>query len=148
MTFRSITSAEEDEIRHAFQLFDAESSGRIPMKDVEEALEDGSLRANAILSQMKDRFFNQDFLTLTEFTELFTYRQNADVNETRRIFQLFDVDRKGYIELKDLKRVTNDLGENSMTDMELQEMIDRASSQGGRVSLEDFTNIMNKKLWT
>mmetsp|Transcript_10793 Transcript_10793/g.15907 ORF Transcript_10793/g.15907 Transcript_10793/m.15907 type:complete len:98 (-) Transcript_10793:651-944(-) len=97
---------------------------------------------------MNDRFKNQDFLSLEEFTELLTYRQNSELDDIHRIFQLFDVDKKGCIEIRDLKRVTNDLGENSMTDMELQEMIDRASSRGGRVSLEDFTSIMNRKLWT
>lgn len=148
MNFRSITSAEEDEIRHAFQLFDAENTGRIAANDVKEALEDGSVRGSAILGHLKDRFNNQKFLSLEEFTELLTYRQNSEVNDMHRIFELFDVDKKGYIEVRDLKRVTNDLGENSMTDMELQEMIARASSRGGRVDLEDFTSVMTKKLWT
>merc|ERR1711982_59099 len=116
-------------------------------KDVREALEDGSDRENIILARIMNQFQNQDFLTLKEFTALLAHRQNADVDDMHRIFRLFDVDNKGFINIEDLKRVTKELGEHSMTDMELQEMIDRASCRGGRVSLEDFTVVMNKKLW-
>ena len=65
--------------------------------------------------------------------------------EIRRVFKLFDDDETGKISFRNLKRVARELGEN-MTDEELQEMIDRADSNGdGAVSMDDFYNIMTKK---
>ena len=54
-----------------------------------------------------------------------------------------DDDKLGRLEFA--KRVAKELGE-TMTDEELQEMVDRADSNGdGAVTLDDFFNIMTKK---
>jgi len=61
-----------------------------------------------------------------------------------KIFNLFDVEKTGYISLNQLKRVARELGE-TMSDAELLEMIERASSRDdGLVSLDDFCNILSK----
>mmetsp|Transcript_25974 Transcript_25974/g.29719 ORF Transcript_25974/g.29719 Transcript_25974/m.29719 type:complete len:157 (+) Transcript_25974:184-654(+) len=155
MSQRSLTKAEHDEIRHAFHLFDTENTGRIAIKDIKEALEDtngsSSDRAKLLMNAIRN-LGNDKTLTIDEFTELFRKPNEGD-DDMKRIFRLFDTDQKGYIEVKDLQRITKELGEHSMTDMELQEMIDRASlntnnGNNGRVTLEDFSAVMNKKLWT
>ena len=65
-----------------------------------------------------------------------------DIN---KVFRLFDDDGTGPVTLKNLRRVARELGE-TMTDEELQEMVDRADSNGdGAVSFDDFYNIMTKK---
>ena len=47
--------------------------------------------------------------------------------------------------LKNLRRICKELGE-TMTDEELQELIERADSDGdGQVTPEDFYNVMIKK---
>merc|ERR1712014_202813 len=62
-----------------------------------------------------------------------------------KIFNLFDDDCTGRITLKNLKRVSKELGE-TMTEEELREMIERADSNGdGAITQEDFYNIMTKK---
>ncbi len=62
-----------------------------------------------------------------------------------KVFRLFDDDNTGHITLKNLRRVARELGE-TMTEEELQEMIDRADSNGdGGVSGDDFFAIMTKK---
>merc|ERR1719436_1607379 len=62
-----------------------------------------------------------------------------------KIFDLFDDDKTGSISLKNLKRVSKELGE-TMTEEELREMIERADSNGdGQITPEDFYNIMTKK---
>jgi len=65
-------------------------------------------------------------------------------SEVHSAFQLFDVDDKGYINVRDLRRVAAELGED-IKDDELQEMIEEASrSKKGQVSETDFTMVMKK----
>ena len=146
-THRSTTQAEQEEIRHSFRLLDSEGKGRVSVQDVRDALQDGSERAAVLLQELAP-LDDEDTLTLTEFTSFVTKRHDdGDADDMTRMFRLFDKDKKGYIELKDLKRIAAELGEN-MTDAELREMVDRGSNQThGKVTLEEFTTIMNKKLW-
>ena len=64
--------------------------------------------------------------------------------EILKAFRLFDDDNTGKISLRNLKRVSRELGE-TMTDDELQEMIDEADRDGdGEISEEEFIRIMKK----
>lgn len=61
-----------------------------------------------------------------------------------RIFDLFDDDRTGTINSTNIRRVAKELGE-TMNTSELEEMLQRAASNGREISREDFYNIMTKK---
>ena len=64
--------------------------------------------------------------------------------EMVKAFRLFDDDETGKISFRNLKRVAMELGE-SITDEELQEMIDEADRDGdGEVSQDEFVRIMEK----
>lgn len=64
--------------------------------------------------------------------------------EIIKAFRLFDDDETGKISFRNLKRVAMELGE-SITDEELQEMIDEADRDGdGEVSQEEFIRIMER----
>ena len=64
--------------------------------------------------------------------------------EILKAFKLFDDDNTGKVPLKNLKRVARELGE-TMTDEELQEMIDEADRDGdGEISEEEFIRVMKK----
>ena len=61
-----------------------------------------------------------------------------------RIFDLFDDDRTGRINLKNLKRVSKGLG-NVLNDEELLEILKRSGTNGEELSREDFFNIMTRQ---
>ena len=85
-----------------------------------------------------------------EFLDMMTARMSdKDTREDiNKVFRLFDDDSTGSVTIKNLRRVARELGE-TMTDEELQEMIDRADSNGdSSVTMDDFYNIMTKKTFT
>ena len=65
-------------------------------------------------------------------------------NGINKIFDLFDDDKTGSINVNNIKRVAKELGE-TMSLNELQEMLQRAATNGREISREDFYNIMTKK---
>ena len=63
------------------------------------------------------------------------------LDEIRRAFALFDTDGSGKINISDLKRVAQDLGEN-LDDDELRAMIDEFDlDQDGEINEEEFIAI-------
>jgi Ca2+-binding EF-hand superfamily protein len=83
-----------------------------------------------------------------EWFSLMTKRVNdkdsrANIN---KIFALYDDERTGYISIKNLRRVAQELGEN-VSEEELQELITRADvDQDGLVSEEEFYIILTRKI--
>jgi Ca2+-binding EF-hand superfamily protein len=65
--------------------------------------------------------------------------------DIRKVFNLFEDDKTGHITLKNLKRVSRELGE-TMSEAELLEMIERADTdEDGEISPDEFDVIMTKK---
>ena len=82
-----------------------------------------------------------------EFLDLMTARiSDKDTREDiNKVFRLFDEDNTGSISVKNLRKIAKELGE-TLSEEELQEMIDRADSNAdGLVTADDFYNIMTKK---
>lgn len=83
-----------------------------------------------------------------EWLGLMTKRVNdkdsrANIN---KIFALFDDERTGFISIKNLRRITQELGEN-VSEEELQELITRADTDhDGLVSEEEFYVILTRKI--
>ena len=144
-----LTEEQKQEIKEAFDLFDTDGSGAIDAKELKVAMRalgfepkkeeikrimdevdregTGRIDFQAFMDMMQDRMAERD-----------------PVEEMKKAFKLFDVDSKGAITIKDLKRVAKELGEN-MTEEELTEMIEEADRSGsGNVSEEDFIKIMKK----
>jgi centrin-1 len=145
-----LTEEEIEEIREAFNLFDADGSGSIDPKELKAAMQSLGFEAkNATIYQMiadvdADGSGTIDF---SEFLAMMTKKMTdkdsrEDIN---KVFSLFDVEGKGRITLRDLKRVAKELGE-TMTEAELLEMVERADADNdGEVTADDFYNIMTKK---
>ena len=60
-------------------------------------------------------------------------------------FKMFDKDKSGYIDAKEIRTVTTTLGEK-LTDKEVEEFMREADIDGdGRLSYNEFVNMMLQK---
>lgn len=144
-----LTEDQKQEIREAFDLFDTDGSGTIDAKELKVAMralgfEPSKEEIRKLISQVDaDGSGTVDF---AEFLVMMTAKmgERDSREEIVKAFRLFDDDETGKISFRNLKRVALELGE-SITDEELQEMIDEADRDGdGEVSQDEFIRIMEK----
>jgi Ca2+-binding EF-hand superfamily protein len=140
------------EIKEAFDLFDVDKSGFIDKSELKSALNNLGIdnRNHTLNAMMKDLDKdNSGQVSFNEFLDMMTAKMSdKDTREDlEKVFRLFiGDDNADKISFKHLKRVANDLQE-SMTDPELQEMINRADvDKDNFVSLDEFIQIMTKKI--
>jgi len=147
------TKAEIQELEDSFQLFDVEGRGKIKCSDLQETISRvGNGNQQGILNMLQQQQTNNSNgeMDFEQFLTVMTCSigSNNNDNDLRRIFDLFDHDKTGYITIDDLQIVASNLGE-TMSYEELQEMIDRANPKlPGKVSSDEFYQIMTKKLFS
>lgn len=143
-----LTDEEIEEIKEAFTMFDTNGNGTIDPKELKAAMnslgfEKKSPTVYEMICDLENMGNEIDF---DDFLEAISNKLGN--RETRdginRIFDLFDDDKSGSINLNNIKRVAKELGETMSID-ELKEMLQRASSNGEEITKEDFYNIMTKK---
>lgn len=145
-----LTEDEVEEIREAFNLFDTDGSGTIDPRELKAAMQSLGFEAKnpTIYNMIADLDRQgQGAIDFEEFLDAITSKLGDKESREgiQKIFNLFDDDKTGTINIKNLKRVARELGE-TMTEEELREMIERADSNGdGEISFEDFYTIMTKK---
>ena len=143
-----LTEDEIEEIREAFSMFDTNGTGRIDPKELKAAMhslgfEKKSPTVYEMICDLEAEGGEVDFeIFLDAISNKLGNRETKDGIE--RIFDLFDDDRTTSINFNNIKRVAKDLGE-TMTNDELREMLQRASTNGEEITKEDFYNIMMKK---
>lgn len=144
-----LTEEQKQEIREAFDLFDTDGSGTIDAKELKVAMralgfEPKKEEIRKMISEIdRDGSGTVDF---SEFLEMMTVKmgERDSEDEILKAFRLFDDDETGKITFRNLKRVAKELGE-TMTDEELQEMIDEADRDGdGEINQDEFLRIMKK----
>lgn len=144
------SQCELQNLRDAFELLDTENKGEILVDELRYTLEelrtvkhDSTMGRNikSLLASLQP--FSADAkLSWSDFVSLLTTpNPSHSKDDIEKIFDLFDIDSKGYINMKDLRSVANDLGEFNVSDSEIHEMIQRVSS-AGRVTLDQFREIM------
>ncbi|XP_037377758.1 centrin-1 [Talpa occidentalis] len=144
-----LTEDQKQEVREAFDLFDADGSGTIDVKELKVALR--ALGFEPTKEEMKKMISDIDKegtgkISFNDFLAVMTQKmaEKDTKEEILKAFRLFDDDETGKISFKNLKRVASELGEN-LTDEELQEMIDEADRDGdGEVNEEEFLRVMKK----
>ena len=145
-----LTDEEITEIKEAFDLFDIEKTGFIETEDLKNAMEtQGFAYKSPTIFKMVceldvDKKRKVDF---DEFLALMTdhYIEEGSKKEAQKVFNLFDVDHTGFIELKNLKKIAKDLGE-TLDDDDIIELITKTDKDGdGKVSFDEFYHVMSKK---
>jgi len=144
-----LTEEQKQEIREAFDLFDADGSGTIDVKELKVAMR--ALGFEPKKEEIKKMIQEIDkegsgTIDFNDFLMLMTTKMSEkdSKEEILKAFKLFDDDNSGKISFKNLKRVAKELGEN-LTDEELQEMIDEADRDGdGEINEAEFLRIMKK----
>merc|ERR1712054_6836 len=118
-----------EEIREAFNLFDADNSGAIDVRELKAAM-------RALGFEVKKE----------ELEKMTGKMGEKDTREDiEKVFKLFDDDNTGKISLRNLRRVAQELGEN-IDEEELQDMINQADRDGdGEINIDEFYRIMKKK---
>merc|ERR1712159_911400 len=148
---RSTLSAEQKaEVKEAFDLFDIDGSGAIDAKELKVAMQ--ALGFEPTQSEVDRMVADIDIdgnstVEFGEFVEMMEGKMSEkdQVEEMKKAFKLYDVDGKGKITFKDLKRVADEVGEK-MDDAEIQEIIDEADRDGDKAINEDeFIRVMQKQ---
>ncbi|XP_042181588.1 caltractin isoform X1 [Oncorhynchus tshawytscha] len=144
-----LTEEQKQEIREAFDLFDTDGSGTIDVKELKVAMR--ALGFEPKKEEIKKMIADIDregsgTIDFNDFLCMMTQKMSEkdSKEEILKAFRLFDDDGTGKISFKNLKRVAKELGE-SLTDEELQEMIDEADRDGdGEINEQEFLRIMKK----
>ena len=144
-----LSSQQEQDIKEAFQLFDTQNTGYIDIKDLKVAMR--ALGFEPKKEEIKKIINDVDktgsgHVEFSAFSQIMAQKiSDKDTkDEIMKAFRLFDDDETGKISFKNIKRVAQELGE-SLTDEELQEMIDEADRDGdGEINQEEFLRIMKK----
>jgi Ca2+-binding EF-hand superfamily protein len=144
-----LTEEQKQEIREAFDLFDADGTGTIDTKELKVAMR--ALGFEPKKEEIKKMIADIDkegtgTIDFNDFLTMMTVKMSEkdSKEEILKAFRLFDDDETGKISFKNLKRVAKELGEN-LTDEELQEMIDEADRDGdGEINEQEFLRIMKK----
>ncbi|CDJ42964.1 caltractin (centrin), putative [Eimeria tenella] len=146
---RELTEEQKREIREAFDLFDTDGSGCIDAKELKVAMK--ALGFEAKRDEIRKVIASVDAdgtgtIEFSDFLSIMTEKILArdPKEEMLKAFRLFDDDGTGKITFKNLKRVAKEIGE-SITDEEIQEMIDEADRDGdGEINEEEFLRVMRK----
>ena len=148
-----LSQDEVDEIRQAFDLFDTQQTGKIDPKELKAVMQSlGFDTKNPTIFQMISELDTPDSqkkggIDFDSFVEAINNKlgDKETKDGIRRIFNLFiDDPQQETITLSSLRRIARELGEQMSND-ELKDMLERASSNGTELNFDEFYDIMTKK---
>ncbi|XP_018414735.1 PREDICTED: centrin-3 [Nanorana parkeri] len=144
---RELTEEQKQEIKDAFDLFDTDKDKSIDYHELKVAMRalGFDVKKADVLKILKD--YDSEAtgkISFDDFNEVVTdlILDRDPQEEMLKAFKLFDDDDSGKINLRNLRRVARELGEN-MSDEELRAMIDEFDKDGdGEINIEEFITIM------
>ncbi|XP_010039287.2 probable calcium-binding protein CML23 [Eucalyptus grandis] len=141
-----------DEVRRVFNMYDANSDGKISYDEVWQALSELG-RTTATHEEATHKFSEIDrngdgFIDVHEFAEFLTWEPiegRSEEEQLRETFNFYDLDKDGLISAEELQALMRKFGQRcSMRDC--QAMILTADRDGdGQIDFDDFkAKIFNK----
>ena len=144
-----IIRSEGDDIKDAFELFDA-NDGKINAREIRQAMQNiGFDEKNPgvyeVMTELDNpRNKNLGGASFNDFCQTVNNRipERETTEDLRRVFNLFlDDPNATTTSLQSIKKVTEELGEN-IDELELGAMLNKASKAGDKLTFEDFVAIM------
>ncbi|CAN6309589.1 unnamed protein product [Urochloa humidicola] len=137
------------QMREAFDLFDRNNDGFINVEELGAVL--GSLGQNCTAYELQSMIAMVDFdgdgaICFDEFSILMEFKPNGveSDEEITKAFRMFDMDNDGFISEAELCHIMYNLRGDLCAD-EVREMMLEADTDGdGRVSYEEFKQIMRR----
>ena len=149
--FVELTDTQIEEFREVFNIFDADKNGSICPKELGIVMR--ALGTNPTEAELKEMMEDADnngngVIEFEEFLGLMTVMMNK-VDEDKKeenilqAFEVFDKDRDGYISVPELKEFFHSIGEMTMTDEDVKEMIRAADKNNdGKLDYFEFKAMM------
>ena len=149
MSHTKLTDEQRVIFQEVFSLYDRKDNGTIRTKDIKKVLK--CLGCNFVREERKLLMCEVDpkgngSIDFTQFLEMMSknLKETPPTLDERccEVFDFFDIDRKGYITLFDLRQAMISLGENLPFEV-LYQMIEEASiKEDGQVSYEEFLQLV------
>ena len=146
----SLTEEQLEEFKAAYDMFDKDSNG-ITKDELKEAMVTfGKAPTPTELEEIMQRADEDGSGTIDfeEFLKLMAENMqlNAQEDEVKEAFKVFDRDGDGTISAKELTFIMMNLGEKLNED-EIKHMMSIVDKDGdGEISYEEFSNMMNRML--
>lgn len=154
----SILNQEDiEELRDAFQLFDRKNTGKINISELKEAMETlGFGERNPKIFQMvleleKNQAAKKDGINFETFIDSLSNKL-GDFNSKeglKKLFELFnDEPNKKTINAETLKRIRDSLGDTSVDNLAIDDIVKRVSKNGDEeISFEEFYQYMTRRVF-
>lgn len=136
-------------LKEAFDLFDMEKTGKIDYHELKLTFKAFGFKVTKEeMKSIKERLDSKDSnrISFDEFMDLMTekFAERNPKDEALMAFDLFDEDKKGKINMKNLKKAVKEINEN-LSDSELKAIMDEFDTDGdGYITKEDFMKIMDE----
>jgi len=142
-----LSELQHAEFKEAFDEFDKDGSGTISTKELLQVMR--SIGQNPTEDEILELVMESDLngdgtIDFQEFLEMMK-RKSSETDQTEALkeaFKIFDKNRNGYIEAKELKAVTTTLGQ-ALSDDEFSEFWNEADANSdGKLDYEEFIKMM------
>ena len=145
-----VVESDGDEIKKAFEFFDANGNGKINAREIREAMQSIGYDENnpnvyQVVSELDTPMNSKTGgASFDDFCKSVNNRipERESDEELRKVFRLFlENPNDSTTTLASIKKVADELGEN-FEEAELNAMLQKASKNGAELSFEDFVSIM------
>jgi len=136
------------EFKEAFQEFDKDGSGAISAKEllgVMRAMGQNPTEDEVLSLMMEADLDHNGTIEFPEFLQLMKEKYGRDDQEAdlREAFKIFDRDKDGFINVGEFKTVSALLGNNLMSNEEIEAMVKKADLDGnGKLDYAEFGQML------